>query len=73
MSRYNLAGSRFAILTDKNLFMFDNFSKQNIFSVNIEDSDLDKIIFFRDDLVAVNSQGIYYFHEGGTTNSFRVD
>lgn len=61
------------MLTEKQIFVFDNFTKQNMYSVNIEEFQFLKILFFKEDMVAINEDnGIYYFHEEANNAKFKV-
>lgn len=53
--------------------MFDNFTKQNMYMVSIEGLDFSKIIFFKEDLVAIReTEGMYYFREEMGNYKFKV-
>lgn len=61
------------MLTEKQIFVFDNFTKQNMYSINVEEFQFLKVIFFKEDLVAINDDhGIYYFHEDASHAKFKV-
>lgn len=68
---FNLSGSRFCLLTDKNVFVFDNFTKQNIFKVSLEGTEPLKVMFFCNDLVALCPDGVYFFREHTDEANFK--
>jgi hypothetical protein len=68
-----MRGSRFALLTDKQVFVFDNFTKQNMYMIPIDNQEFSKIIFFNEDLVAINEkEGMFYFREEMGNYKFKV-
>ena len=52
--------------------MFDNFSKQNTFFISVEQLEFTKLIFFKEDIVAINTSGLYYMRDEGHNSKFKV-
>lgn len=61
------------MVSDKAVYLFDSFTKQNILIVPIDDTNIFKIIFHREDLVAVGSDAIYCLNDDAITGcKFKV-
>lgn len=52
--------------------MFDNFTKQNTFFIAVDHLDFSKVLFFKEDIVAINPHGLYYLRDEGHNSRFKV-